>query len=492
VDRTIIYPVSPEERNALRARLGIDEDEVVFLNIGGALWNKGADVLLRAFAAMRRKHVKARLLFKDQSKLYGVNLVQVIRDTATSCPELLEPDTISAISIISDNLSNESLNELYNMADCYVSPYRAEGFNLPVLEAIAAGLQVIVTAGGATDDFCVDGVAVRIPGVFKSIERAVHGADGYYVEPSLDALIEAMANFASGKRRDSSEFAAARQGVLDMFSWRNAALKLASLAIGHQVDGATHDRSAPRALEAVTQQDILDLLTMIHPRACSDGRKVRIGNDLDGGYVVPARSLKCDLVVSIGVGPDVSFDLALAERGARVFQFDHTVAAAPAPHSNFSFYPMGWGPRSEGRLLNLHDINQIAQVTNDRKALLKFDIEGGEYDAIAAINVEDLAAYEVVVCELHDFHLLADPNFYLRVLDILSKLAHSHVPVHLHANNHGGMCLVLGVPLPCVLELSFLRRDLTDILTMATEPIPGPLDKPNNPKIPDLVLTPFR
>ena len=38
-------------------------------------------------------------------------------------------------------------------ADVYVSPYHAEGFNLPVLEAVACGIPVVVSAGGSTEDF---------------------------------------------------------------------------------------------------------------------------------------------------------------------------------------------------------------------------------------------------------------------------------------------------------------------------------------------------
>ena len=45
---------------------------------------------------------------------------------------------------------------LYNACDCYLSPYIAEGFNMPVMEAAACGLPVIVSKGGATDDFTND------------------------------------------------------------------------------------------------------------------------------------------------------------------------------------------------------------------------------------------------------------------------------------------------------------------------------------------------
>jgi glycosyltransferase involved in cell wall biosynthesis len=43
--------------------------------------------------------------------------------------------------------------ELFQAADVFVSPYKAEGFNMPALEAAACGTLVVATKGGATDDF---------------------------------------------------------------------------------------------------------------------------------------------------------------------------------------------------------------------------------------------------------------------------------------------------------------------------------------------------
>tara|TARA_B100000965_G_C19017406_1_gene509470 strand:+ start:55 stop:294 length:240 start_codon:yes stop_codon:yes gene_type:complete len=50
-------------------------------------------------------------------------------------------------------VNQRQLIELYNITDCYVSPYRAEGFNLTPLEAAASGIPIIVTKGGSTDDY---------------------------------------------------------------------------------------------------------------------------------------------------------------------------------------------------------------------------------------------------------------------------------------------------------------------------------------------------
>ena len=49
---------------------------------------------------------------------------------------------------VSESLSFTGVRRLYHAADVLVSPYKAEGFNLPVLEAAASGLTVIVTLGG--------------------------------------------------------------------------------------------------------------------------------------------------------------------------------------------------------------------------------------------------------------------------------------------------------------------------------------------------------
>ena len=42
----IFRPLSADERNVNRANLGIRDDETVFVNVGGAYWNKGIDLLL--------------------------------------------------------------------------------------------------------------------------------------------------------------------------------------------------------------------------------------------------------------------------------------------------------------------------------------------------------------------------------------------------------------------------------------------------------------
>ena len=131
----------------------------VFLFVGGTLHRKGIDILLDAY-------VRAFSAFDD--------VVLVIKDTGTQTVyrdhnererilNLASDPTRPSIVYLEDDLSAHQLAGVYTAADCLVQPYRGEGFCLPVLEAMACGLPVIVPEGGPTDDFVDEsgGVADR-------------------------------------------------------------------------------------------------------------------------------------------------------------------------------------------------------------------------------------------------------------------------------------------------------------------------------------------
>jgi glycosyltransferase involved in cell wall biosynthesis len=235
VDTDVFYPASEEARSICRSNLGLRNDETVFVNVGAPLWNKGVDLLLRAFAVLRSRGRRVRLIVKDLRGVYGLSVNDMLPKVAAVCPELRDPDTLSAMSVIAGNLSRGQLRHLFVAADCYVSPYRAEGFNLPVLEAIACGAPVIATRGGATDDFCNDDVAWRVrsqPGCLQG-----PGGEPYrFVEPDFDELVEAMAAVCRGSRLPAAD--AARQRLLPKFTWSRAADALVGLTVAPELASA--------------------------------------------------------------------------------------------------------------------------------------------------------------------------------------------------------------------------------------------------------------
>lgn len=222
-------PLSPTDRAAGRAALGIAPDDVLYLNVGVATWNKGIDLLIQAFARLRQHQPRARLLLKEQKAMYGMGVDRILAQVGRAQPGLLTADVLAGISLISGSLDQAQLRALYGVADAYVSPYRAEGFNLPVLEAMACGTPVIVTGGGATDDFCAEPLAVRLPSRpgTKADEPAMFGA---FLVPDLDALTDAMTDVArSGQPRDTPARLAARSALAARHDWHQVTEGLVAL-----------------------------------------------------------------------------------------------------------------------------------------------------------------------------------------------------------------------------------------------------------------------
>ena len=247
--------------------------------------------------------------------------------------------------------------------------------------------------------------------------------------------------------------------------------------------------AAPEA--AVSQQEIITLLQLLRPRQMVTDHKVRIGADGDGGYVMPSLARKSTAVVSIGIGDQVSFDVELAELGATVLQFDHTIPGQPMAHANFRFHSLGWGPADDGQLRSTRTMMDGIAWAEARHPILKFDTEGAEWDALAMTDSADLARFDVIAGEFHGFHNLAVRSVYQRIREVMEKIGLTHVPVHLHANNATGIRLVQGVPVPPLMEITFVRKGVVVTAGLSNDPIPGPLDRPNMADRPDLCLRPF-
>jgi hypothetical protein len=237
------------------------------------------------------------------------------------------------------------------------------------------------------------------------------------------------------------------------------------------------------------QSEIRRLLSLITPRS-STVTKTRVGRLHDGGYVINNDFDGLEGVVSIGIGDDVSFDEYFAGSGLRVYQYDPTVDGPVPNHPNFVFRKVGW---ARGNSLGTRDLAGILRENGLEKArdlLLKFDVEHAEWDALSATASETLAQFRIIVGEFHGISNLykkQDFDFMHRTFSLFSQ---THVVTHLHANNYAPLTVVQGIPLPWLIEISFLRRDRATF-SPYRDSIPSSIDYPCHPLLPDLVLTPF-
>ena len=219
IDPNVYKPISADKRKQARDILGLNDDDFAILSLGAITWNKGIDVLLQAFSLLRKKFRHIKLVLKDQSNLYGIFARDILGELIKEYPDRFSDEVISSIGFMSMNLTFHDLNGLYGCADCYISPYRAEGFNLTPLEAAASGVPIIVTEGGATDDYCHNSFAMKIRG--KQITKA----NETYIEPNLDSLIEQMTILIED-RNDEIDQVNAVEFIKKNFTWSICTRKL--------------------------------------------------------------------------------------------------------------------------------------------------------------------------------------------------------------------------------------------------------------------------
>lgn len=155
------------------------------------------------------------------------------------------------VQYVDAELSPDQLASLYRACDVMVLPYRGEGFCMPALEAMAAGLPVITSAGGPTDEFVPDAACWRIPTSVRHFEsnRIDHmetAGTPFELAPDVDALAQIMreaAQDAEGRRRRGAVGHAAAQS----FGWDAITLAYAERLRAVAARAPRHAAAAPAA-----------------------------------------------------------------------------------------------------------------------------------------------------------------------------------------------------------------------------------------------------
>ena len=239
---------------------------------------------------------------------------------------------------------------------------------------------------------------------------------------------------------------------------------------------------------------------------------IRLGNKFDGGYILPEYFINnSDGLISFGYGYDPSFENDYIKKSNnKVLIFDHTCDYLTLikkllkyfkrfllfkkkfkdviyhynnlkRHHKFirskkvSFFKK----KIVKKELNNNEINidKIIKLSNLQNAILKCDIEGGEYEI-----VDNILKYEKLIsCIIIEFHHV-DLNLVAFKL-ILKKLLNFYHIVHLHGNNHDPIIRDLNIP--STLEITFVKKKfIKKEESIKKFPVDG-LDQPNNPFIPD-------
>lgn len=211
---------------------------------------------------------------------------------------------------------------------------------------------------------------------------------------------------------------------------------------------------------------------------------IRIGNEFDGGYLIPDVLQEIKYCFSGGVGDNYTFEQDLKKRSIKCFLADGTIE----PVEGFEFVGKNINCFNDKNNITINEwISKSIDLKNEG-ILLKLDIEGSEISTIYNIDEKYFEYIKVIVIEFHDFVYLGS-HFGNKILDeVFSKIFKNFTICHVHPNNYGSFRNIEGIKIPNLMEFTFLNNDLIKDKKKIDYDFPHLLDSKNNPHKNDIVL----
>lgn len=200
--------------------------KIKFLFVGGTIARKGIDLLLKSYVDAFSNKDDVSLIIKDM----GGNTFYKGQTAQNMIKEIQNVETYPEIEYINTELNEEEMISLYRACDVFVSTYRGEGFSMPTLEAMACGLPVVVTDGGATDDFVDNTFAWKIKsekvGINKLVKDINFAGEAHWLQPNMSDITKTLQDIYNNPSSIFPMGLQASYNARTKWTWRNTAIKM--------------------------------------------------------------------------------------------------------------------------------------------------------------------------------------------------------------------------------------------------------------------------
>ena len=201
---------------------------------------------------------------------------------------------------------------------------------------------------------------------------------------------------------------------------------------------------------------------------------IRLGENGDGGYLLPNDLKNIDKCYSAGVGLLTKFEKDLEEKFliySNMLDFNDIDKRILPNNSKFL-----------RKKLSLKNNDQEISINNwieesDKEIILKIDIEGDEYAILSNISEENLKKVRILVVELHGLRNLRSHIFLDLFEKIFSRLDTYFYPAHLHINNVSKVKKINKFKVPDMIEVTLIRKDRIKIFSNEFSKLPHALDQ---------------
>ncbi len=195
-----------------------------FLHVSSCFPRKGADVLLEAYGKTFSSTDDVTLIIKTFPNPHNEihSLLADCRSRKSDYPHVV---------VLEGDLSESDLKALYQQCNVLVAPSRAEGFGLPMAEAMLSGIPVVTTNWGGQLDFCNEETAWLVDYTFTRADTHFGLFASVWAEPDVDSLARTMLMLRKSPRillRAKAQ--AGRRLLLDEYKWSDVAARLVNAA----------------------------------------------------------------------------------------------------------------------------------------------------------------------------------------------------------------------------------------------------------------------
>jgi glycosyltransferase involved in cell wall biosynthesis len=120
------------------------------------------------------------------------------------------------------------LGAFYRSADCFVSAGRGEGWDMPLMEAMACGLPAIATDWGAHTEFVHEGIAypLRVRRKVPAVAKCPYYQGFSWADPDPEHLRFLLREIYENREEAKRRGAAAAREVSGHWTWEHSAMKI--------------------------------------------------------------------------------------------------------------------------------------------------------------------------------------------------------------------------------------------------------------------------
>jgi glycosyltransferase involved in cell wall biosynthesis len=191
-----------------------------FIHVSSFFPRKGPDVLLESWAKAFSAKDDVCLVIKTFPNPH--NLVHdQINNLKRKYPDCAQ------IILIEDDLSTADLKSLFKKCNVLVAPSFAEGFCLPIGEAMLSGLPAITTNWSGQLDFCAPENSWLLDYEFQQAESHFGLMPSVWARVSVNSLTDAMQSAFNSEKSQLARMAQnGKELILNNFTWDHVADKL--------------------------------------------------------------------------------------------------------------------------------------------------------------------------------------------------------------------------------------------------------------------------